>query len=88
MIFVFDTDQFLHSLQLPVFNILKLYSDSKMQFLWYVLLYQPDTGNYDDLFTDRFAGDFGHATKKGNRLIAENVAKHILNNVLESNLED
>jgi hypothetical protein len=34
-----------------------------------------ENASYDDLFVDRFAGDFGHCTIKGNRLIAENVAK-------------
>lgn len=29
---------------------------------------------YEDYFTDRFAGDFGHCTEKGNRLLAENLA--------------
>ncbi len=35
-------------------------------------------GTYDEYFTDRFAGDFGHCTSKGNRLIAEHVAEIIL----------
>ena len=30
--------------------------------------------NYEEYFTDIFAGDFGHCTKKGNRLLAENIA--------------
>jgi len=32
---------------------------------------------YDQIFTDRFAGDFGHCTAKGNRLLAGNVARVI-----------
>jgi len=32
---------------------------------------------YEDLFIDNFAGDFGHCTAKGNRLLAENVARAI-----------
>ncbi len=32
-------------------------------------------------FTDRFAGDFGHCTPKGNRLLAENIAAVILREV-------
>ena len=40
-----------------------------------------ETGSYDEYFTDRFAGDFGHCTAKGNRLIAENVAATILKKV-------
>jgi len=35
-------------------------------------------GGYEDYFTDRCYGRFGHTTEKGNRLIAENVAKVIL----------
>ncbi len=34
---------------------------------------------YDDLFTDRFAGDFGHCTTLGNALLAGHVAEAILN---------
>jgi len=33
--------------------------------------------NYDDLFIDKFANDFGHATPFGNRIIAENVARQL-----------
>ena len=33
---------------------------------------------YDEYFTDNFAGDFGHCTPKGNRLLAENIANTIL----------
>lgn len=35
--------------------------------------------SYSDLFTDMFAGDFGHCTPEGNRILAENIAKAILN---------
>ena len=35
-------------------------------------------GNYSEYFNDRFAGDFGHCTRRGNRLLAENVANAIL----------
>lgn len=34
--------------------------------------------NYDDIFTDRFAYDFGHNTALGNELLAENIAKNLL----------
>ncbi|MBN1869133.1 MAG: tetratricopeptide repeat protein [Candidatus Omnitrophica bacterium] len=34
-------------------------------------------GTYEDYFADKFAGDFGHCTQKGNKLLAENVAKSI-----------
>lgn len=33
--------------------------------------------SYDEYFTDRFAGNFGHCTAKGNRLLASNIAKVI-----------
>lgn len=36
-------------------------------------------GEYDDYFTDMFAGDFGHCTLKGNIMIAEKVADVVLN---------
>lgn len=35
-------------------------------------------GHYWDYFTDMFAGDFGHCTPRGNRLLAENIARSIL----------
>ncbi len=35
-------------------------------------------GSYEDYFFDNFAGDFGHCTPKGNRLLAESVADRIL----------
>ena len=31
-------------------------------------------GRYEDYFIDRFAGDFGHCTPPGNKIIADNVA--------------
>ncbi|NLB35214.1 MAG: tetratricopeptide repeat protein [Elusimicrobia bacterium] len=34
--------------------------------------------SYFDYFTDAFAGDFGHCTPKGNKLLAENIAREIL----------
>jgi len=36
------------------------------------------TGEYQDLFLDQFAGDFGHCTPEGNKMIAENLGKAIL----------
>lgn len=33
---------------------------------------------YNAIFTDAFAGDFGHCTRKGNRIIAENIADVVL----------
>jgi len=35
-------------------------------------------GSFEEYFTDRFAGDFGHCSQKGNALIAENLARNIL----------
>jgi tetratricopeptide (TPR) repeat protein len=32
------------------------------------------SARYEDLFVDRFGGDFGHCTRRGNRLIAESSA--------------
>lgn len=37
--------------------------------------------NYGEYFTDIFAGDFGHCTAKGNRLLAQNIADAILKEV-------
>jgi len=34
--------------------------------------------SYKEYFTDRFAGDFGHCTPKGNRLLAQNIANAIM----------
>jgi len=33
---------------------------------------------FDDYFIDYFAGDFGHCTDKGNRLLANNIANAVL----------
>jgi hypothetical protein len=35
---------------------------------------------YDSLYVDRFAGDFGHLTEKGKHLLANNVARAIVEN--------
>lgn len=37
-----------------------------------------EKNKYDEYFTDRFAGDFGHCTPYGNKLIAQNLAQTIL----------
>jgi len=37
-----------------------------------------DKGKYEDLFWDRFGGNFGHCTPEGNRLLATNIADAIL----------
>jgi len=36
------------------------------------------TAEYNDYFSDSFAGYFGHCTRRGNRLIAENLSRVIL----------
>jgi hypothetical protein len=38
---------------------------------------------YDEIFTDQFAGDFGHCTDKGNKMIAENLA-----NAMRADMKD
>ncbi|MFT5387039.1 MAG: tetratricopeptide (TPR) repeat protein [Lysobacterales bacterium] len=35
-------------------------------------------GFYEDYFYDRFAGDFGHCTRKGNKILADNLSKTII----------
>ncbi len=40
---------------------------------------------YEDYFVDSFGGDFGHCTKKGNRLLAKNIADIILKEYFNSN---
>ncbi len=39
---------------------------------------------YKEYFIDLFAGDFGHCTKKGNRLLAQNIASHLLPHIKNS----
>ncbi|MEI6831385.1 MAG: hypothetical protein WCK61_01610 [Candidatus Omnitrophota bacterium] len=39
--------------------------------------------SYKEYFTDMFAGDFGHCTPKGNKLLAENIANVILKEVFK-----
>ena len=43
-----------------------------------------DSANYDEYFIDRCYGYFGHASPKGNQLIAANVASAILNELLDT----
>jgi tetratricopeptide (TPR) repeat protein len=38
---------------------------------------------YDQYFYDMFAGDFGHCTKEGNRLLAKNISDTILKDILK-----
>jgi len=42
-------------------------------------------GRYEDFFEDSFAGDFGHCTALGNRLIAQNAARVIVEKVFSKN---
>lgn len=35
-------------------------------------------GRYEDFFVDRFGGDFGHCTPRGNRLLAEHLAQTLI----------
>ncbi len=44
-----------------------------------------DSG-YAALFSDNFADDFGHCTRAGNQLIAENLADVIFNNLVDSHV--
>ncbi len=39
--------------------------------------------SYKEYFVDMFAGDFGHCTDKGNKLLAENIANVILKEVFK-----
>ena len=39
--------------------------------------------NYDEFFVDKFGGDFGHCSLKGNWLLAENIAQVILKEVFD-----
>jgi len=39
------------------------------------------TNGYKEYFSDVFGGDFGHCTKKGNRLLAENIANVMLKEI-------
>ncbi len=41
---------------------------------------------YGDIFKDNFAGDFGHCTAEGNRILAENVSRAILDRYCSDNL--
>ena len=48
------------------------------EWLFKKILKQAD---YNEYFTDLFGGDFGHCTPKGNKLLAENIAKAILKEI-------
>ncbi len=40
------------------------------------------SANYREYFRDMFAGDFGHCTEKGNRLLAQDIANVILEKII------
>ncbi|MFP4473702.1 MAG: GDSL-type esterase/lipase family protein [Candidatus Omnitrophota bacterium] len=42
-------------------------------------------GMYDTYFSDRFAGNFGHCTPAGNRILAENIARVIREKIFPEN---
>jgi len=37
--------------------------------------------SFKDYFIDLFAGDFGHCTEKGNRLLAQNIASVLIQHI-------
>ena len=43
---------------------------------------------YSAYFRDKFAGDFGHCTKKGNRLLAKNIANVIIKEIFHDKNSD
>ena len=42
-----------------------------------------EKASYAEYFWDMFGGDFGHCTEKGNRLLAQNIADVILNEIFK-----
>ena len=65
-------------------DILKIFIENKS--VIYISNYEISADpqkqyDYEELFSDDFAGDFGHATTFGNRVIAENVAQQLLKNL-------
>jgi len=42
------------------------------------------TNAFSEIFEDSFAGDFGHCTRKGNRLIVESLTQVIFNDILRN----
>jgi len=46
-------------------------------------IFKDEVAKYgrQNVFIDMFGGEFGHCTKKGNRLLAENIANVILKEV-------
>jgi len=71
-------------MQYPLRNLKSLRSifdnDSRIIFVDNELSFKEalKKGSYKDYFIDMFAGDFGHCSPLGNRLIAQNAAKAIL----------
>jgi lysophospholipase L1-like esterase len=42
------------------------------------------TTKYEEIFYDRFAGDFGHCTDQGNYILAENIASSLINQIFHN----
>jgi lysophospholipase L1-like esterase len=75
-------------MQYPTLSVEKLRQDLKDSSYYDKLIFISNEENFkqalqqyktEDIFTDMFGGTFGHCTKLGNTLIAENVAETILN---------
>jgi len=75
------------AMQYPILSIEQLKNDLKNSPYYNKLIFISNEENFkqalkthktEEIFTDRFAGDFGHCTELGNTLIAENVAETIL----------
>jgi hypothetical protein len=43
------------------------------------------TSSYKEYFMDMFEGDFGHCTRKGNKLLAENIAEVLIKEYFSKN---
>ena len=69
------------SIQYPMRSVEPLKSlldfDRRVRFVDNEQIFKEAVGRsrYEDYFSDNFAGDFGHCTPKGNRLLAENIAR-------------
>ncbi len=71
----------LKAILVPVKNIIfvdnqKIFSDA------------INNGIYEDYFLDRFAGDFGHRTPLGNRLLANNIADVLIREIFSKDLTE
>ncbi|MBU1863641.1 MAG: hypothetical protein KKH94_08275 [Candidatus Omnitrophica bacterium] len=79
--------------QYPVRNIKPLKQfcsfDDTIVFVDNELTFKTSVRNegYTEYFTDSFAGDFGHCTRKGNRLLAKNIAQVLLREYFGQNIQ-